>query len=99
MIKKSFSCFSWFCPDPKRDQLWKWIDGSHMDYTFWKSNISNPQSSSNEPNYCCPNDAPSFCGFLETRNEYKWADQSCKTVQGGYICQKEKGHLIHFDAI
>ena len=75
--------------DPNPDDIWKWVDGSDVDYTKWSQETEHGK----QPSYCCPEDQPSYCGTLGSNS--LWFDAGCIAAPDDpvsyYICQKEKG--------
>ena len=77
--------------DLNPDSLWRWVDGSKLDYSKWsKDSEKGPQ-----PSYCCPEDELSYCGTVGSNGA--WFDTGCIEDPTGpinfYICQKPKGSI------
>ena len=62
--------------------VWKWVDESALDYTYWTPG---------EPN---SGDGPDFCGQLwytgDGKHDGHWDDIHCNTKLS-FVCQKRRG--------
>ena len=62
--------------DEDRDQVFAWIDGSPLAWTYWHNG---------QPNHYRGNQ---HCGYIyELNNAMKWGDVDCVTLRP-YVCQK-----------
>ena len=88
------SMISFVYPEPDPDSLWKWVDGSELNYTKW----SQETEAGKQPSYCCPEDQPAYCGTIGSNG--LWFDAACVADPNdpinNYICQKEKGSFLNF---